>query len=99
MGPAGHVFAGPHPVRRGVGPVAVPAGPVRGLDEMHQAFNFGYLESEWDAANLRSVIDRSMAANDAVGAPTTWVLSNHDVVRHVSRPRPAGRPAQRHPRG
>ena len=28
---------------------------------------------------------RSLAANDAVGAPTTWVLSNHDVVRHASR--------------
>ena len=25
------------------------------------------------------------AANDSVGAPTTWVLSNHDVVRHASR--------------
>ncbi len=65
-------------------------------DEMHQAFNFGYLESEWDAANLRSVIDRSMAANSEVGAPTTWVLSNHDVVRHVSR---LGLPAGPRPNG
>ncbi len=64
-------------------------------DEMHQAFNFDFLETEWDAAALRRTIDASMAANAAVGAPTTWVLSNHDVVRHVSRlgldgPRPNG---------
>jgi alpha-glucosidase len=54
-------------------------------DEMHQAFNFRYLEQQWDAAAIRSTIDLSLAANDAVGAPTTWVLSNHDVMRHASR--------------
>jgi alpha-glucosidase len=66
-------------------------------DEMHQAFNFSYLETEWDAAALRGTIDASMAANQLVGAPTTWVMSNHDVVRHASRlglepgtPRPNG---------
>ncbi|HEU4349040.1 MAG TPA: glycoside hydrolase family 13 protein [Actinoplanes sp.] len=53
-------------------------------DEMHQAFNFAYLHAPWDAAVLRKVIDTSLAANDAVGAATTWVLSNHDVVRHAS---------------
>jgi alpha-glucosidase len=66
-------------------------------DEMHQAFNFHYLDTLWEPAPLRSVIDRSLAVNDAVGATTTWVLSNHDVVRHPSRlgfpvgtPRPHG---------
>ena len=54
-------------------------------DEMHQAFNFAFLTSRWDAAALRSVITESLAASDEVGAPTTWVLSNHDVVRHTSR--------------
>ncbi|HLU97966.1 MAG TPA: glycoside hydrolase family 13 protein [Thermobifida alba] len=54
-------------------------------DELHQAFNFEYLTADWDAAALRSVVDRSLAANGAVGAPTTWVLSNHDVTRHVTR--------------
>src|ERR1044072_3372008 len=28
-------------------------------DEMHQAFNFQYLATAWDAAELRQVIDRS----------------------------------------
>ena len=54
-------------------------------DEMHQAFNFAYLETPFDAAALRTVIDASLAAFGAVGAPSTWVLSNHDVVRHVTR--------------
>ncbi|HRQ00714.1 MAG TPA: alpha-amylase family glycosyl hydrolase, partial [Terrimesophilobacter sp.] len=53
--------------------------------EMHQAFNFAYLGTEWNAVQLRSVIDESIAAFSAVGAPSTWVLSNHDVVRHASR--------------
>ncbi|GGQ77938.1 glycoside hydrolase family 13 protein [Couchioplanes azureus] len=54
-------------------------------DEMHQAFNFEYLDTPWSADPLRRVIDTTTAANAAVGAPTTWVLSNHDVVRHATR--------------
>jgi len=54
-------------------------------DEMHQAFNFEYLETEWNAAKLRGVIAESLRAYSAVGAPSTWVLSNHDVVRHATR--------------
>lgn len=54
-------------------------------DEMHQAFNFPYLQTEWSAAELRDVIDESLRAFPGVGAPSTWVLSNHDVVRHASR--------------
>jgi len=53
--------------------------------EMHQAFNFAYLEQSWDATAIRDTIDSSLAAATAVGAPTTWVLSNHDVMRHASR--------------
>ncbi|WP_246205799.1 glycoside hydrolase family 13 protein [Agromyces salentinus] len=54
-------------------------------DEMHQAFNFAYLETPWNARALRTVVDASLAAFGAVGAPSTWVLSNHDVVRHATR--------------
>jgi alpha-glucosidase len=54
-------------------------------DEMHQAFNFDFLMSQWRAGDLREVIESSLVAADSVGAPSTWVLSNHDVVRHVSR--------------
>lgn len=64
-------------------------------DEMQQAFNFSFLTSLWTAPAMRGVITESLHANDAVGAPTTWVLSNHDVVRHPSRlglPVPGGKP-------
>jgi len=54
-------------------------------DEMHQSFNFAYLETAWDADALKQVITESLHEFSAVGAPSTWVLSNHDVVRHVSR--------------
>ncbi|WP_078900977.1 glycoside hydrolase family 13 protein [Actinacidiphila yeochonensis] len=54
-------------------------------DELHQAFNFEYLSAPWDAAVLRAVVDRSLSAMGAVGAPATWVLSNHDVTRHATR--------------
>ncbi|MFF7129749.1 alpha-amylase family glycosyl hydrolase [Streptomyces sp. NPDC008240] len=54
-------------------------------DELHQAFNFQYLGTEWDAKELRTVIDRTLEAMRPVGAPATWVLSNHDVTRHATR--------------
>jgi len=54
-------------------------------DEMHQAFNFDFLGTPWIAEDLIAVIDRSLRAADSVGAPSTWVLSNHDVVRHATR--------------
>ncbi|MGW5946586.1 alpha-amylase family glycosyl hydrolase, partial [Streptomyces celluloflavus] len=54
-------------------------------DELHQAFNFQFLTADWQAGALRTVIDASLAATASVGAPTTWVLSNHDVVRHRTR--------------
>jgi alpha-glucosidase len=67
-----------------VSPVERLANYVR-PDEMHQAFNFDFLLTPWNAERLRAAVSRSLAANAAVGAPSTWVLSNHDVVRHASR--------------
>lgn len=54
-------------------------------DEFHQAFNFPFLLTAWNADALRQSIIESLQSNDAVGAPATWVLSNHDVVRHATR--------------
>ncbi|MFB7495445.1 glycoside hydrolase family 13 protein [Streptomyces sp. NPDC056161] len=54
-------------------------------DELHQAFNFQYLSTDWDAGELRRIIDRTLDAMRPVGAPATWVLSNHDVTRHATR--------------
>lgn len=54
-------------------------------DEMHTAFNFDFLARPWDAAELRDSIDLTLDAHAPVGAPSTWVLSNHDVTRPVTR--------------
>ncbi|MEU6771744.1 glycoside hydrolase family 13 protein [Streptomyces sp. NPDC046759] len=54
-------------------------------DELGQAFNFEYLETRWDAGELRRAIADELACAQAAGAAATWVLSNHDVVRHASR--------------
>jgi len=54
-------------------------------DEMHTAFNFDFMSRPWDAAELRASIDLMLAAHAPVGAPSTWVLSNHDVTRPVTR--------------
>ncbi|GFJ91229.1 glycoside hydrolase family 13 protein [Phytohabitans rumicis] len=56
-----------------------------GPDELHQAFNFDFLDATWSADSFRKVIDSSLAEAAIVGAPTTWVLSNHDKPRHVTR--------------
>ncbi|WSG47769.1 glycoside hydrolase family 13 protein [Dactylosporangium sp. NBC_01737] len=55
------------------------------VGELHQAFNFDFLEAPWDPVVLRRIIDASLAAAVTVGAPPTWVLSNHDRRRHVTR--------------
>jgi len=54
-------------------------------DEMHTAFNFAFLGCPWDPAALREVIDTTIATHAPLGAPPTWVLSNHDVTRPVTR--------------
>jgi alpha-glucosidase len=54
-------------------------------DELHTAFDFSFLLAGWQAEALREVIDQSLHALALVGAPATWVLSNHDQVRHVTR--------------
>ena len=53
--------------------------------ELHTAFNFHFLLATWDPDSLRHAVDASIASIRDVGAPATWVLSNHDVIRHVSR--------------
>lgn len=54
-------------------------------DEYHQSFNFSLLASEWDAASMRDIIAEACEQAAAVGSTPTWVLSNHDVVRHATR--------------
>ncbi len=63
---------------------------VRG-DELHTAFNFDFLLAPWQAEPMRDSIVAALGAHQSVGAPATWVLSNHDTIREVSRyARPQG---------
>ena len=70
-----------------------------------QAFNFDLLESDFDAGQFRRVVENNLALAARSGSSSTWVLSNHDVVRHATRyglpapgRTPEGRPATRHGR-
>jgi len=56
-----------------------------GPDCLHTAFDFHVTRCPWDGAQLREAIGNSLAAHQLVGAPVTWVLSNHDIDRHVTR--------------
>ncbi|SFT44205.1 glycoside hydrolase family 13 protein [Arthrobacter sp. ov118] len=62
-----------------------------------QAFNFDLLQADFDAAEFREIITRNLAEATESGASSTWVFSNHDVVRHATRyglPRGGGKHAQ-----
>ncbi len=54
-------------------------------DELANSFNFDFLSSPWTPADLTKMINRSMQALAEVGAPSSWVFNNHDVVRSVDR--------------
>ncbi len=54
-------------------------------DELHTAFNFDFMAQPWDASGMRASIDATLAAHAPVDAPATWLISNHDVTRPVTR--------------
>jgi alpha-glucosidase len=50
-----------------------------------QAFNFELLEADWDPKQFRTIISSNLSEARMTGASSTWVFSNHDVVRHATR--------------
>jgi alpha-glucosidase len=54
-------------------------------DELNLTFNFELVEAAWGAKSFRLAVERSLEALAVVGAPSTWVLSNHDVDRAATR--------------
>jgi alpha-glucosidase len=54
-------------------------------DQYHQVFNFRFLQSPWEPDRIRRSIGVAVDAARTEGALPTWVLSNHDVVRHPTR--------------
>jgi alpha-glucosidase len=56
---------------------------------LNTAFDLALLTTPWRAGDLRAAVQSALAGLGAVGAPVTWVLSNHDTTRQVTR---LGRP-------
>jgi alpha-glucosidase len=61
--------------------VAEYVGPTR----LHQAFNFSVAKLPFDAAAFSTTLPRALELFDRPGTSPTWVLSNHDLVRHATR--------------
>ncbi|MDR1151123.1 MAG: glycoside hydrolase family 13 protein [Bifidobacteriaceae bacterium] len=57
---------------------ATPAG-------LGQAFNFDLLRAPFEAATFRRIVSVNLDQAARAGSTSTWVLSNHDVVRHATR--------------
>jgi alpha-glucosidase len=53
--------------------------------ELMNSFNFEFLGPKWDVVEIKNNINKSIEAIGAVGAPSSWVFNNHDVVRSVDR--------------
>lgn len=54
-------------------------------DELQNSFNFEMLTALWQADEIKEKINNSIQALEEVGAPTSWVFNNHDVVRSLDR--------------
>lgn len=50
-----------------------------------QSFNFDMLGAGWNAGKVRKIAKYNLGVAKQTGSSTTWVLSNHDVIRHVTR--------------
>ena len=72
-------------------------------NSLGQSFNFDLLEADFEADQFRRIVSHNLELAKASGSSSTWVLSNHDVVRHPTRyglpnpaRRPDGKPAVKH---
>ncbi|KFI71059.1 alpha-1,4-glucosidase [Bifidobacterium merycicum] len=54
-------------------------------DELGQVFNFEFAKKDWIRDDMHLAIEEGLAAAERSGSTSTWVMSNHDVPRHVSR--------------
>ena len=55
------------------------------IEGLGQTFNFDLLRARFEAGHFHEIIDRNLRAAAEIGGSTTWVFSNHDVVRHATR--------------
>jgi alpha-glucosidase len=76
------------PPRSAVAEAFVPAARrarYASAEGLGQAFNFDLLQADWEYEKFRQVIEDNLALAEQNGSSSTWVFSNHDVVRHATR--------------
>jgi alpha-glucosidase len=54
-------------------------------EELGQSFNFELLNADFEAADFKKVIDRSLVSAKKNGSSTTWCLNNHDQMRTATK--------------
>ncbi len=59
--------------------------PYASTEELGQSFNFDMLGAGWNPARIKQIADYNLGEAAKQGTSTTWVLSNHDVIRHATR--------------
>ncbi|MCO5216948.1 MAG: glycoside hydrolase family 13 protein [Thermomicrobiales bacterium] len=82
------VFNEYDPPRMAVAEAWIPShrlAPYASTEELGQAFNFDLLRSRFDADSFKAIIAANLTLSAETGASSTWVFSNHDVVRHPTR--------------
>ena len=88
-----------HRRRRGLGATRSRRARYASPEGLGQAFNFDLLQADLDADEFREIIDpEPRRGRRESGASSTWVFSNHDVVRHATRyglPKGGGKPRAR----
>ena len=50
-----------------------------------QSFSFDMLGAGWNAAKVRELAEKALIRAHENGSSNTWVLSNHDIIRHATR--------------
>jgi len=54
-------------------------------DELGQAFNFDLLGAQYDARTYKRIVSENLELAKNEGSSSTWVLNNHDQVRHTTK--------------
>lgn len=54
-------------------------------DELGQVFNFEFAKADWNCQAFSTAIEEGLEAAKESGSTTTWVMSNHDVIRQATR--------------
>ena len=54
-------------------------------DDLGQIFNFEFAKKDWIRDDMHLAIEEGLESAERSGSTATWVMSNHDVVRHATR--------------